>query len=441
MIATALANHLWQSTVFAVIAGLLTVALRRNHAGVRYWLWFVASLKFLIPFSVLAGVGGRLAGLFDPAPGLRTRLHFAIDVVAGAVPAPRVPGLALLFPVLLGLWLCGSLTVLILRCLQWQKAAVAARSAVPLCHGRELETLRQIEPLFGIQRRIEILQSRASLEPGIFGIVRPVLLWPEGISDRLDDAQLRAVLVHELQHVRRYDNLAAAAHMVVEAIFWFHPLVWWLGNQMVRERERACDDDVLQFGSQRGVYAASILKVCEFCVASPLPCLSGVAGNDLNKRMVYIMTDQKLRKLDFSRKLLLAAAGFAAIAGPIASGLTNPMPTWAASRAEAVAALQSDAPTRVHVAPGVMQGLLIKKVNPIYPEDAKNARIQGVVVLTAIINKDGEIENLQIVSGHPKLAPAAIEAVKQWQYKPYLLNGQPVEVKTEIHVNFTLAAE
>lgn len=96
-------------------------------------------------------------------------------------------------------------------------------------------------------------------------------------------------------------------------------------------------------------------------------------------------------------------------------------------------------PQRVRVSSGVSQGLLIRKVAPNYPPLARQARIQGSVVLQAQISKEGTIQNLQLISGHPMLAPAAIEAVKQWRYRPYLLNGEPVEVETTIQVNFTLA--
>jgi protein TonB len=96
-------------------------------------------------------------------------------------------------------------------------------------------------------------------------------------------------------------------------------------------------------------------------------------------------------------------------------------------------------PQRVRVSQGVSTGMLIRKVPPTYPPLARQARIQGSVVLQAQISKNGDIENLQLVSGHPMLAPAAIEAVKQWKYKPYLLNGEPVEVETTVQVNFTLA--
>jgi len=96
-------------------------------------------------------------------------------------------------------------------------------------------------------------------------------------------------------------------------------------------------------------------------------------------------------------------------------------------------------PQRVRVSQGVSEGLLVHQVKPNYPALAKQARIQGSVVLQAAIGKDGSIQNLRLVSGHPMLAPAAIEAVKQWKYRPYFLNGEPVEVDTQITVNFTLA--
>jgi protein TonB len=96
-------------------------------------------------------------------------------------------------------------------------------------------------------------------------------------------------------------------------------------------------------------------------------------------------------------------------------------------------------PKRITVSQGVTAGLLIRKVAPTYPPLAKQARIQGAVVLQAVIGKDGTIQNLRAVTGHPMLIPSALDAVRQWKYKPYFLNGEPVEVDTQVTVNFTLA--
>jgi protein TonB len=96
-------------------------------------------------------------------------------------------------------------------------------------------------------------------------------------------------------------------------------------------------------------------------------------------------------------------------------------------------------PGRIRVGGGVQQTKLVSQPRPTYPLEAKQARIQGVVKLSAIIGKDGAIQHLEVVSGHPLLIPSALDAVRQWVYQPTLLNGQPVEVMTDIDVNYTLA--
>jgi bla regulator protein blaR1 len=336
-VAPAVANHVWQSTLFAMVAALLTLMLRKNQARARYWLWLAASIKFLIPFSLLVALGSFLAmpsatlctapagGFYAAVQEVATVSGFLTVGISRAPKPTEIDRLVMLMPVLVsGVWLCGFVLVLFVWWRRWRCVSRACWGATPLQTGREVEALRRLERLGGVRKRIEVFLSRVSLEPGVFGIVRPVLVWPAGISQRLEDAQLEAILAHEVGHVRRRDNLAALMHMVVEAVFWFHPLVWWLGARLVEERERACDEEALRLGSEPQVYAASILKACEFCVGSPLACVSGVTGADLKKRIVRIMTQHGTRKLDFRRKLLLGVAGLLSIAVPIGFGLARP---------------------------------------------------------------------------------------------------------------------
>ena len=340
-----LANHLWQSTLVAAVAGVLTLALRKHNARARYWLWLASSVKFLIPFSLLVRLGSYFAW-HRPAPPTSTGVYFAIDEVSqpfshislgtasahnAAITTPMPPSL---LSILAAIWLCGFLAVLLMWIIRWRRISSAMKTATPLSDGREVGALRRMERIAGIRQPIELLLSQASLEPGIFGITRPALIWPEGISGHLEDPHLEAVLAHEVWHVRRRDNLFAALHMLVEAVFWFYPLVWWLGARLVEERERSCDEEVVALGSDRQVYAESILKVCEFCLGSPLPCVAGVTGADLKKRMVHIMTDRILHKLDFARKALLTVAASLAIAIPVTFGLFNATPSRAQSQAE-----------------------------------------------------------------------------------------------------------
>jgi TonB family protein len=130
--------------------------------------------------------------------------------------------------------------------------------------------------------------------------------------------------------------------------------------------------------------------------------------------------------------------------GPVPSCKDAPQSTGimggVISSKPSMAPSSSGLPMRVRVSQGVSTGLLVTKVPPQYPDEAREASIQGTVVLRALIDTNGNVEDLTLVSGHPLLAPAALEAVKQWKYKPYLLNGQPVKVETQITVNFQLGA-
>ena len=336
----ALGDHLWQSTVVVLAAALLTVMLRRNQAQIRYAVWLAASLKFLLPFSFLIALGSRFGWRHSSESAVG--LYYAVEQIgepftrlsSGTAGASLVPASQPIhwLPILLTAWLCGIATVLAIWTVRWLRIGATVRRAVPIKEGRVYDALVRLQSSGLCSQDVQVFSSNASLEPGIFGIRQPVLLWPDGVSQHLDDAHLEAVIAHELCHVRRRDNLAAALHMLVEAVFWFHPLVWWIGSRLIHERERACDEQVLQLGSERHRYAESILKVCEFCLSSPLTCVSGVTGADLKKRMVHIMTDRAVHKLNFARKLLLWTAACLAIALPIAFGLFNATP----SRADAL---------------------------------------------------------------------------------------------------------
>jgi uncharacterized protein (TIGR03435 family) len=192
--------------------------------------------------------------------------------------------------------------------------------ATPLIEGREVDLLRKAERVAGLPRSIPLLPSSNSMEPGVFGIIRPVLLWPEGIARHMDDAHLESVLAHEVCHVQRRDNLTSAIHMLVEAIFWFHPVVWWMERQLVEERERACDEAVLQLGNEAALYAESILNVCKSYTESPIACMSGVTGSELKQRIARILSGPNVRKLDLRRKAMLALACVLAVGVPLAAG-------------------------------------------------------------------------------------------------------------------------
>jgi uncharacterized protein (TIGR03435 family) len=328
-------NHLWQSTLFVGIVALLALLLRKNQARIRYWLWMAASAKFLLPFSLLVILGSHLPWPRHAAAS-KTSAYVAIEEVSQpflkvtalntpiAIPvapptASHVP-IHILPPMLTGVWLSGFIAMMSFWCVQWWRISRLVRSARPLIEGREVDLLRKAERVARLPRSVPLWPSTNSMEPGVFGIIRPVLLWPEGIARHMDDAHLESVLAHEVCHVQRRDNLTSAIHMLVEAIFWFHPVVWWMERQLVKERERACDEAVLQLGNEAEVYAESILNICKFFTESPTTCISGVMGSELKQRIARILSGQGERKLDLRRKAMLALACVLAVGVPLAAG-------------------------------------------------------------------------------------------------------------------------
>jgi beta-lactamase regulating signal transducer with metallopeptidase domain len=309
---TALLDHLWQSTLFAGCAGLLTLTLGNHAARIRYWLWFAASVKFLLPFSLLVAMGDHLVlplpMLASGPPVVETALQLAqpFSAISPARPAPSPTGLNLI-AVLTALWAAGFAAMLSMWVVRWSRIAAAIRSAVPLSWPRPVA--------------VPIKSAASIFEPGLVGIWHPLILLPEGIETRLSDSEMEAIFAHEICHLRRRDNLTAGIHMLVEALFWFYPPVWWLGARLVAERELACDEGVLASGRHPQVYAESILKVCRFYVQSQLACASGVSGADLKKRVETIMINRPAPKLNAARKFLLATAATIAIASPLLGGV------------------------------------------------------------------------------------------------------------------------
>jgi uncharacterized protein (TIGR03435 family) len=297
--------------LFAAAAAICCRLLRRNNARVRYWIWLAASLKFAVPFALLVPLGTswqRPAASTVRAPlvsALRveevTRSFAPVPASMRTGPAVR-PGWWPGVPA--AIWLAGVLLI----AGRWGR-----RWAV-------LNKLRRAATEVALDFPIPVLATPAAIEPGVFGIVRPVLLLPEGLMDRLDGQQLASILAHELCHVRSLDNLTGALHMSIAALFWFHPAVWWIGRRLIEERERACDEAVLVEGSRPEIYAQGIVSVCRFYAASALPCASGVTGADLKKRIREIMTSRASLRMTFARKLMLAGTCAAAAALPVAIG-------------------------------------------------------------------------------------------------------------------------
>jgi uncharacterized protein (TIGR03435 family) len=330
-------DHLWQSTLFALCVAALAIALRGIPAKTRFWLWFAGLVKFLIPFSLLLSLGAGLAPKHNSGTQLLPAPFYSVDAVSQpftyttpslSAPLKTVLGTPLLNPqrivvVLAVLWAFGLVIVVCSWALSWRRVKSVLRDAHQACDGREFAILNRLRDRMNITSQVTLLISDGSMEPGIVGIWRSTLLWPRGISDRLNEDQIEAIIAHELAHVYRRDNLTAALAMLGTAIFWFHPLVVWLKGRAMEARERACDEAVILLGKEPEVYASSILRACEFSLESPLAFISGITGSDLKKRVRRIMCGNPVRRLSHGAAVVLGGLATAAILCPIGFGFLD----------------------------------------------------------------------------------------------------------------------
>jgi uncharacterized protein (TIGR03435 family) len=299
-------THVSQSTVFALAAATLAAALRRRHANACYAVWMAASLKFLVPFAWIASIGASISWHSAPLE-LREVVSTADEFTSASLPATAATSTgSWIAPTLLAIWGAGCLFATARQVVRFGRVAAIVRAARTITVGR-----------------VRLAISRNALEPGVFGIFRPVLLFPDGIDAILTDRQLEAILAHELCHVRRRDNLAAAIHMAVEAIFWFHPLVWWLGARLVDARESACDEAVLRMGIESRVYAESILCACRYSIQTPAACYAGVTGGELQQRIERIVRHEFGARLSVFGRTTLSACAALAIALPAIVGMAR----------------------------------------------------------------------------------------------------------------------
>jgi uncharacterized protein (TIGR03435 family) len=397
-----LTNHLWQSTVFGLAIAALTIFFRECRAHVRYWLWFSASIKFFVPFAMLIALGRQL----EWAPAVREATPPVVSTAVVRIsepffgnepnanlPAPRSNGPAIqrLETVLPAVWVCGCLAVVLVRIRLWWRirAVVSAGTSLEL-------------PGVGIPSGIQVRSTTELLEPGVVGLWRPALLVPAGLERDLTPSQLRAVIAHEVTHIRRHDNLTATIHMLAEALFWFHPLVWWVGSRLVQERERACDEAVLGQLGEPDAYAEGILVVCKRYVETPLSCVSGVSGSNIKKRIEGIMNNRIGMRLSFARIAVLTLATLFAFAVPIVVGsMTAALPRPSMRTAPASSSMEAAVPQPVQP-PAVVQSS--QGTNPQTDKPAAPA--------PAAATPKAEFEEASIRQCDPNNRPAAPEGMR-----------------------------
>ncbi len=309
-------GHLIVSTLTALIAmaAAFFSAAGARHCGTR--LLLAGVLPFALPTQWLTSAGDKLAGCVAVgAPSSQALADFAF-LLPRTTSATATPAIAAqshrLHDAAWLLWVA----VFTASLGTWARRLLRRIPTVRQPEVPEIDALLEAKRCLKLERDVNLRITAADRVPGASGWWRPCVILPDGLSAQLSAAELQAVLGHELAHVRRRDNLSAAAVRVIVSAFWFHPLLWWMERRMLAEREAACDELVLSHGAQPADYVSGIVKVCRMSFAGPAS-YAGAAGSNLKDRMEQIMSTQIIRPSSrFLRAIPAALIALAVILPP-----------------------------------------------------------------------------------------------------------------------------
>jgi beta-lactamase regulating signal transducer with metallopeptidase domain len=315
-----LARHLLESTAFALIVALFPRLMRKSCASACYAVWLIAAAKFAVPAELFSAAGARLRVLFLTRPLVIVTSPVFARIVSAPVAAPPTAGTGMEVSILLSLlWLAGSATMLIL----WIGRLITLREAVTPAGDMDREAVRRLGRQVGLRWTVRLRYSKAGIEPGVSGIWRPTITIPQGLRGQLTAAEFEAVLLHELAHAKRGDNLSMAFVHTLTCLLWFHPLLWWIERQLLRERELACDELVIRHRSGSEEYVTGILKVCRFYISRGTATVCEFSGSELNKRLEAIMSLRSSDPIPRVPRFLVGALACWMTIVPLGGGLLS----------------------------------------------------------------------------------------------------------------------
>lgn len=433
-------NSLWQAPLIFVAAWLAARLAQRSGSQMEYRIWTGALLlSALLPACNFApGRTGELLWSFllphRVAPGGGVRITEGPGVVGGG-------GLLHLSETVTVMLLCAwAASVLYFAGrLVWGllKTNFIVRCAQPLVlKGEAAESWVRLRQMFGAEgrgraRAAELGVSAMISGPVTVGIRRRLLLIPPGLLEGVGAGDLEALLAHELAHMQRRDFAWNLAFGVLSLPVAWHPLIWAMRVRIAESRELICDAMAAEAADGREHYARSLLRLAAL-LADPAPILHAIGIFDANnfERRIMSLTGKRVEMQGLRRLGVAAACAVMAIA-VCGSALALRVEVGTSSQKES-------APKQIHVRAESLK--LIHKVTPEYPAEAKASghSINGAVLLDVVVGKDGEPEHIEVSKSlREDYDSSAIDAVRQWKWEPFLLNGQPIEVKTTISVVFS----
>jgi TonB family protein len=312
----ALANHLWQASIAAAFCLIASPAFRSAGGKARHLLWALAFVRFAIPQALVFFAADHL-GL---RLGLNSSLGMRLQQVSGTVvqvARPSILGNQQPVPInsapeshpdvyciLTVIWAAGCLFFLSRWWFRQYRFAKSLRAAEHGAGNEFTHLLESVKRRLGIRRNRKLRVVWQGSEPGVFGVWNPILVLPEEMPRQLSAAELEAVLAHELVHVARWDNLWSNLQMLVCCVFWFHPVVWLLDRCLIAERERSCDERVIEKLRNSQAYASGLIKVASIGLGLRIAGVSPMAGANLKRRIENM---KKKNRTGLPARILLSA--------------------------------------------------------------------------------------------------------------------------------------
>jgi TonB family protein len=432
-----LLNSLWQVPLLFAAAWLAARALRSLGAAIEHRVWVMALLlQTLLPaLSIFPWEWLRMltwGGNVNRAGDAHVSVAIGEGTGTGVLQLPDVllRAVTIVYVAVIAYFAVRFL---------WRAINLSAlrREAVPLpLKGQAALFWQRCLKRFEVQD-VTIAASSRVFGPVTLGIQRKLLLLPVNVIEQLPEADLHTVIAHEFAHMRRKDFMKNLLYELLCLPVSYHPLLWLTRARIMESREMVCDQMAAAV-TGTNEYAQSLLRLASLLITGTpgrTPHTIGIFDANVFERRLMSVTEKQQEIRGVRRAAVLAACAALALA-TCGSALALGMHANAASGGSDSNA--NKAPKQLTVSADEMQQNILTKAVPVYPPAAKKARIQGKVVIDAVIGTDGTVENLRVLSGPKELQQSALDAVRQWTYKPYLLNGDPIEVETTVNIVYKL---
>lgn len=317
--------HLAESTVVAGILAAVNVGLRRFRisAAARHRIWLLAFAKFAVPSALLWSAGSRLSVFIPVRPVLQLPTADISRLLQQTGPhvthTISQTSYAWVAAIVCSVWITGALVTLVVWLRRLRRSALPVSKASEAAQDAFCAAKRQL----AIDGKVEFTISAEATEPILLGITNPVVVLPASLEKNLNSAELNAVLLHELAHFVRRDNLIGSLAHLITAAFWFHPLLWWMERQVSADCEYACDEVVLTTANEPAAYAAGIAKATRFGLCGAFAGVSGIATFEIQKRLDLIMSQNETSFARRSGRSLVTAIVTALVLIPLAGGFAS----------------------------------------------------------------------------------------------------------------------